>query len=89
MILKLNCKHHKGNFSHNDILINKNTEVTLVNMAFVKEVTNFDVNEMKGYAFNYFGFLEGSKSTLSYDYYNRIHCIESVEDIYEMLNGTK
>jgi hypothetical protein len=58
-----------------------------VNTFFIKEITPFCINEMNGFAFNYFGYLEGSKSTIWYDYYNRINVIESVDEIYSMINA--
>jgi hypothetical protein len=88
MLIKLNSKHHKKNFTHNEILNNMNTEVILVNTLFVKEITPFDISEINiGLAFGYFNYLYGSKSTIWYSDFEKIHVVESVEDIHLMLNG--
>lgn len=81
--------HNDHSMKYEDFIQNKNVEPTLINMRYVHEVTPFNENQINNYAFNYFEFLHGSKSTLWLDYINTVHVVETVEEIYAMLNGTK
>lgn len=89
-LILLHAKIHKDHsMKYEDFIQNKNIEPVLINMRYVREVTPFNENEIKGYAFNYYEFLHGSKSTLWLDYINTVNVIESIEEINAMLNGTK
>jgi hypothetical protein len=74
---------------YDDYIMNRNVELTLVNMRYVKEITPFNENEINSVQFGVNDYMYGTKSVLWLDYVNAIHVIDTIEEIHNKLSNNR
>lgn len=89
-IILLHAKVHKEpSMKICDFIENKNVEPVLINMRYVKEISQFNQNEISSVPFGYKDYLYGASSVLWFDWVNCIHVVEKLTEIQRLITGAK
>ncbi|OHB54672.1 MAG: hypothetical protein A2Y12_19120 [Planctomycetes bacterium GWF2_42_9] len=87
-LILLHAKIHKEpSMKISDFIQNKNVEPVLINMRYVKEINQFNQNEINSVPFGYKDYLHGASSVLWFDWVNCIHVVETLPEIQQLIKG--